>query len=301
MGKIRYEQHGFTAERNKLIVQADKILTEYAADGYTLTIRQLYYQLVSGNVIKNVPQEYKSLVDLMTKARLAGLIDWEAIEDRTRNVQIPTTWENLPQILEAAYRGYKENPWEKQENYVEVWVEKEALSNVLDRACDDFRVPWFCCKGYPSLSEMWRTSLRLLRQAHPSNGGSGKQVTILYLGDHDPSGIDMVRNLRDRLKLLTYELDMDIMRIALNMAQIEEYALPPNPAKETDSRSPGYVEKYGNESWELDALKPQLLVDLIQDNLRGLIDNEAWGMSAVEEADAKKQLRGIINAAKLSA
>jgi hypothetical protein len=112
---------------------------------------------------------------------------------------------------------------------------------------------------------------------------AGKRTTIIHLGDHDPSGIDMTRDIQDRLNL--FGSTVHVQRIALNFDQVENYSPPPNPAKTTDSRYEGYLALYGEESWELDALDPRVIVGLIQDTVDDLIDADLW-----QEAVARQQL-----------
>ena len=110
----------FHGESQRIIDMSNKILEEYAADGYTLTLRQLYYQLVTTNTIKNDQRNYKNLSALISDARLAGLIDWKYLEDRVRNVQEISHWEKPVEILKLAAERFKIDKWENQDNYCEV-------------------------------------------------------------------------------------------------------------------------------------------------------------------------------------
>ena len=166
--------------------QASKIIAEYQAQGYTLTLRQLYYQFVARDLIPNTQKSYNSLGTTMTKARMAGLISWEAIEDRNREHH--TFWYNMDEkrALRALPKYIRADRWKNQDHYVEVWVEKDALGNVIERACNPFYVPYMACKGYLSASEAWRAGQRFLEAIN-----EGKDAVLIHLGDHDPSGIDM--------------------------------------------------------------------------------------------------------------
>lgn len=264
---ICYVPKTFRSDKLDLIYQINGVVEEYTRQGYTLTLRQLYYQLVARGIIENNMRSYKNTGNLINDARLAGLIDWTAIEDRTRSLKGLTHWSNPQEIIRSASCQYKKDLWKNQKYHLEVWVEKEALAEVVAKACRPFDVDYFCCRGYVSQSEMWSAAQRLVRETY-----CGKDCVIIHLGDHDPSGIDMSRDIEDRLQMfgnqdggLTFENHfLGLRRIALNMDQIETFNPPPNPAKLTDSRCKSYMDKYGDESWELDALEPKVLNDLIQ-------------------------------------
>lgn len=278
MAKICYVEKNFRSDSLTLINQINEVIDEYELQGYSLTLRQCYYQLVARGIIPNNERSYKNTGNLINDARLAGLIDWHAIEDRTRNLRRLAHWDSPRSIIESASHQYRKDIWENQEYYVEVWVEKEALANIVGRVSDELDVPYFCCRGYVSQSEMWSASQRLIEKQE-----DGKYCVIIHLGDHDPSGIDMSRDIQERLTLFGVDLDMFLFRrIALNMEQIEEFAPPPNPAKLTDSRCGSYIKQFGYESWELDALEPKVIHDLITNNV-----TQFWDIDLVKEVKDK--------------
>jgi len=283
MPKICYQSKNFSKGSTEIIEQANVIIENYAAQGFKLTLRQLYYQFVSRDLIPNKTQEYKRLGSIVNDARLAGLIDWDAIEDRTRTLRSLGSWNDPGDIINSAAYSFKLDLWKNQGYRIEVWIEKEALAGVFEPICNELRIPFFCCRGYTSQSEMWGASQRLLRWRQ------GHQIpVILHFGDHDPSGIDMTRDIIDRLKIFGCPLKLE--RLALNMDQINQYNPPPNPAKETDSRFSGYVEKFGDESWELDALEPILLAGLVRDAVSRFMDADAWDRALEMEQSGKANL-----------
>lgn len=257
MPKIEYKSFNFRAHTLAVIKTANSIIAEYQAEGYELTLRQLYYQFVSRDIIPNTQREYGKLGIALNNGRLAGLIDWNAIIDRTRKIQGDWHWDSPAEIIESSAESYKIDTRATQAIYLEVWVEKDALIGVVERACVEHDVPFFSCRGYVSQSAMWRAGRRISRDGRP--------CTLLHLGDHDPSGIDMTRDIQERLDL--FGADVDVHRIALTLDQVEEYGPPPNPAKLTDSRCNDYINKYGSESWELDALDPRVITDLISEEI----------------------------------
>jgi len=272
------------AKRLAVIEQANEIIEEYMAQGYVLTLRQLYYQFVSRDLLPNRQSEYKRLGSIISDGRLAGLIDWASIEDRTRNLDSPSTWTSPADILNSAASCYQSPRWADQPYRVEVWVEKEALAGVFSRVCEEEQVPLMCCRGYMSQSEMYEAGQRIAR-----NERGGQPTVILHFGDHDPSGIDMTRDIRERLELFS-RLSVQVDRLALNMDQVDEYGPPPNPAKVTDSRFAAYVELFGGESWELDALEPQVLAELARGEIVRLRDAHAWDRSVERDVADRGRL-----------
>jgi hypothetical protein len=255
--KKAYIDKTFRPTSLNLIVRANDIIDEFAVDGYELTLRQLYYQFVSRDIIANKQSEYKRLGSVINDARLAGLVDWESIVDRTRKYEELDHWESPEHILESCAEGYRVNTREGQEHYIEVWVEKDALVGIVEQACAPLDVGYLSCRGYVSQSAMWRASIRFRKMER------AYETFLIHLGDHDPSGIDMTRDIQDRLEM--FESDVTVERIALNMDQIEQYNPPPNPAKTTDSRYQDYRDEHGEDSWELDALDPHILTELISE------------------------------------
>jgi hypothetical protein len=287
---IEYVAQDFRASTLAIINQARTICEDYAAQGYELTLRQLYYQFVARGLLANSDKSYKRLGSIINDARLAGLLDWDHINDRTRYLRTSSTWLNPSEIIEASSDQFARNWWmvSRQQYRPEVWVEKDALVDVVARACQPWQVPHFSCRGYVSQSEMWRAGVWMLR--HRKNG---LIPVVIHLGDHDPSGIDMSRDIADRLRLFA-DGAVEVVRVALTMDQVEQYAPPPNPAKLTDSRGSDYVARYGYQSWELDALEPQVLVDLISEQIRlRITDESAWEQVQDEDADTRSRMRDV--------
>lgn len=277
----------------ELIALANEIIAEYEAGGFQLTLRQLYYQFVARDLIPNKQSEYKRLGSIINDARLAGLIDWSAIEDRVRNVHYPA-WDDPDTALAALEDQYLRNPWHRQPYWPEVWVEKDALIGVIEPACERFRCPSLACRGNVSASETYAAGKRMAAAID-----RGQMPVIFHLGDHDPSGLDMTRDNRERVQMLAgrdLEVDgmqVEVVRLALNIDQVRRYRPPPNPAKETDSRFEKYRAQFGDKSWELDALSPQVIDQLIDAAISDRIEPDAWGESMAEEAEDKAKLAAV--------
>lgn len=277
----------FQAGSLALISTANEILNEYRAQGLVLTLRQLYYQFVARALLPNKQSEYKRLGGIISDARLAGLIDWKMMEDRTRRLNSPSVWDSPADIVEAVANQYKEDLWAEQPIRPEVWIEKDALLGVIERPCTELRVPFFACRGYSSQSAQYEAGMRFRGYIK-----AGQTVTILHFGDHDPSGLDMTRDNMERLRLFSGR-GVTVKRLALNRDQIEQYSPPPNPAKESDSRAADYIAQYGDESWELDALEPRVLGQLIRDEVASLRDDDLWAEAKAGEERNRNDLQSV--------
>lgn len=291
MPKIEYEKKNFSPQSLDIISQAEAIITQYQAQGFSLTLRQLYYQFVARVLIPNTEQSYKKLGNIVSDARRAGLIDWDAIVDRTRHLRELSSWDDPQGILESAKNSYHRDLWANQDKRVEVWIEKDALIGVIEGICNETDAPFFSCRGYVSDSEMWGAAMRMTRYYKEHR----QDVVVLHLGDHDPSGIDMTRDIKERLELFVLgSVNIEVRRIALTMEQIEELNPPPNPAKVTDSRYKGYVAQYGDKSWELDALEPQYITNLIQEEIYSERDIDKWEEAYQEQEVEREQIAFVI-------
>lgn len=275
MAREHYRSFNFRDKSLDLIATMNKIIGEYLQAGFTLTVRQLYYQLVARDIIPNTERSYQNTTSLVNDARLAGMIDWDAIEDRTREFIRRARWDSGKAILDACAKQFHMDMWKTQPGRVFCIIEKEALVGVLQRVCNEYDVPLLAARGYPSVSVLREFAIEDILPV------CGEQdITVLHLGDHDPSGIDMTRDLRDRIELFCRGPRVQLVRIALTMDQIQERNPPPNPAKTTDSRFEQYMNEYGTESWELDALPPEYLEALVQTEIEARIaDPDEWEAS----------------------
>lgn len=278
--KICFVPKKFGQSAWEMINQANQIISEHQAEGFDLTLRQLYYQFVSRDLLPNTVRSYKLLGSVVNSGRLAGHIDWNAIVDRSRYMRENPHWDSPKSIMEQAAKQYRIDKWTTQKFRLEVWVEKEALIGVLDSVCPELDIPYFACKGYVSQSEMFSAAERIRIRRNRL----GQPTIILHLGDHDPSGIDMTLDIERRLEMFRLQYPtFRVIRLALNMDQIQQYQPPPNPAKTTDSRFREYRRKFGDESWELDALEPKAIVQLIRGVVGETVDQKAWGKALQKE------------------
>jgi hypothetical protein len=283
-----YRRFRFSAETEDLIDTMNVIVADYIEQGFKLTVRQLYYQLVARGVIPNNEKSYKRVTGIVNDARVGGLMHWEAIEDRTRAFVRRQRWESGKQILQAVAETFHMDLWDNQPNRPFVIIEKEALVGVLEPTCRAADVPMLAARGYPSASVLREF---VVDDILPT--GDSQNIVIIHLGDHDPSGLDMTRDLRDRIEMFCEGTPVELVRIALNMDQINARKPPPNPAKTTDSRFEEYRKQYGDESWELDALPPAFLAELVDIEIDKYRDREAWATRREEIEDVRTKLAAV--------
>lgn len=312
MPSVAYETWTPSPLHAEVIRQANRLCRAYAQAGYNPTLRQLYYRFVAMDLFpddrrwrnangrwvrdpsgtKNAEPNYNWLGELLNRARLAGLLDWEHMVDRLRDSVATAHWDQPEAVVDSAARSFRLDKWATQDRRVEIWVEKDALSDVVARVAREYDIAYFACRGYVSQSAQWRAAQRLGEYI-----AGGQAVTILYLGDHDPSGLDMTEDITGRLKKFLWRdwfnqhtgrfgrrvtvgeiiehmaervgdpTPFEVVRVALNMDQIGQHQPPPNPTKLTDSRARKYIDEYGYDCWELDALPPEVLADLIRAEL----------------------------------
>lgn len=298
---IAYEYKKFRKESLSIIAIANSIIDEYQSKGYSLTLRQLYYQFIARDAFpsswidpltksKNSQKNYTKLGNIINDARLSGMIDWESIEDRTRNLKKLSSWDSPKQIMEAVITQYRVDFWKDQPYFPEVWIEKDALIGVIENICNKWRVPFYACRGYNSQSEQWRAGKRFSEAIT-----NRTQVPVVFhLGDHDPSGLDMTRDNNDRLNLFSDGIVV-VKRLALNYDQIEKFNPPPNPAKFEDTRFRSYVDNYGFSCWELDALEPQVIENIIEEAVTSIIDYSVWNKSIKREVKEIEVLKKAMN------
>lgn len=353
MSKQQFRAVNLSDDKLSIIRQADSIISEYG--GQKLSARQVYYRFIGGDLLpaswidvaynlkmglpedtKNTPKNYQRLIGMLVDARYAGLVSWDAIEDRGREPRVPSEWGSVDEIVDAAVNQFRLPRWEGQPKHVELWVEKDALAGVLAPIARKWHIPLAVNKGYSSASAMKAAADRMLEavgaggvevvcancntfiddresgkcggcgernteieiRATLENGevpddGFSKEIRVLYLGDHDPSGEDMVRDIRDRLTEFGVP-NLTVEKIALTMPQIRRYKPPPNPAKVTDSRAKAYIEKFGNQSWEVDAIPPRELNRLVEQAIASNVDKDLMDAIVAREDAERERVRKAI-------
>lgn len=278
----------------EIIPVVNEILSQYS---FALTIRQIYYRLISDpyNLFSNTRSMYNSLDRMLVRAREVGEIDGKRIEDRTRQtIGGDQGWEDpdsyLDKVLEyikSCWEKYSKEVWASQQFKLEVWIEKDALASVISETTHPFRVLVFPSRGYSSYTKI-KEALDRLKYYRD------KQIIILHLADHDPSGFDMTKDLINRFEKYGDD-SIEIKRIGLNYDQVEKFNLRPNPVKTADPRALSYISHYGEECWELDALPPNELQSIVEKEIKNYIDQKAWDAKLEEIEEEREEIRERID------
>jgi len=296
MTKTAYEDRRFAAKTRRVIEQANEIMDEY---GGSLTLRQLHYQFVARDLYENTQRNYKKLGDIIRNGRMAGLVDWDSIEDRTRSLYGKTTYGDPSEPINSLQYQYAEDLWRDQPVRLEVWIEKNALTGVISPATSRNRIDYFPTIGYPSISALKEAATRLNNYNNPPSwkdeGTVPQKVVILYLSDHDPEGMQMPEKVEETLATMGVE-NFEVKRIGLTLDQVREFNPPPSFAKETSARYTEYVRRYGtDQAWELDALQPDVIQALIQEQADHYRDVDLWEIAVENEEASRERIKQISN------
>lgn len=300
---IKYVDNRFGKAAMQIIGQVNAVIDEFAKQGYSMTVRQIYYQFLSrewmddwhppkaGKSSKdraNSVESYNLLKSIIGRGRDAGLISWTAIEDRERPMY-GTNWVDGPkEALQKARLDFALDLWHNQPIRPFVLVEKNGQLGIVGRVCNEARVDYASCKGYSSQSAVWRLGRRCRGWI-----SQGQRPIGFHLGDHDPSGIDATRDVRERLSLYA-GTPIQIVRLALNKDQVIKYSLPPNYVKMTDSRAEGYIAEHGRDCYEMDAPAPDVTAGWVRDAIAKVRDDALWSEALAEEAADKDYLDQLI-------
>lgn len=339
----------WTESKAQILNDIIEITKRYQAKGFSLTLRQLYYQLVAADKIPNHDKVYKKLSKLKDDCVYSGLVDWALFEDRGRVPKIAYFEESIKGAIERTKEFYKLDRQKGQEKHIEVWTEKDAISDILKRVVDPYTIRLVINKGYSSSTAMYGAYQRFFQAIE-----EGKKIVILYFGDHDPSGLDMVRDIEERIlfflsngqrknkivrrvqdwlekeenpdldRLLDeyyglndwmekredpetgeklevfnhwkayFKTKLEVKHVGLTMEQIKEINPPHNPAKITDTRANKYIQKFGPKSWEVDALNPEVMTDIVREAILEEINHSTYLDTLEKEEQDLKKLKEII-------
>jgi len=267
------------AKHQKTVAIIEAARAILAESQTAMTVRQVYYQLVSRQVIENNRGQYQAVSNALVDARKEGAIPWDRIEDRLRRPRSVAMWDGLADFAQTAVAAYRRDVWADQAQLVEVWLEKDALSGIFEDALAPYGVTLNVGRGYDGWDSIYNAAQRYK--------ALGKPVTILYFGDLDPSGRDIVRSLGERLAF--FETSPEIEICALLPEDIARYHLPPDFAKTTDTRRAGFVATYGDAVVELDALPSDVLRSRLAEAVRARLDLGA--LASVHRLEGQERRR----------
>ena len=276
---------GIAQRTKELILFCRELLEEL----HPMTLRQLHYAIFSRQEIDytNTQKDYRRLSRVTTDARRAYR-EWQLIGlteetsppalsfpgswmvDETREAEVPNVWENATAYLEATKRDYRRNNWQGQIEYCEVLSEKATVLSSIRPIADEWGITLRVCHGFSSTGMESETGLLFA-------GLARKIITVFYLGDHDPSGHCIEEDIHRRVETSSGR-SFRMMRLAIHPEDIEEFDLPPQLVKDTDTRAHSFRQKYGENAAtvELDALPVDELRNRIEEAVNGLLDMEAW-------------------------
>ena len=291
MARDRIKMDGINAD---LILKVREVI-DGLRSYWPLTLRQVYYQLVAAGIIPNEIREYKRLSRILTSARLEGVVPWSAIEDRSRSIDLNVGWDNANQYISASVDSflnyYHRDLSQGQNPRLEIWIEKDALSRVVSQAAGPYNVPVVVAKGFGSVSFVNEARDRIAKAFR-----GDIRTRILYFGDFDPSGWEMLpammETLQDEMRLGDAVEDV---RCALNPEQIEEYKLVHNPDafKTTDSRAKKFAARFGKVGYELDAISPADLSALVKKSIRHNFDMDEFDNQCAMQIEEEERVVSI--------
>jgi len=281
----------------------NKVISQYDV---RLTVRQIYYRLISPpfQLFANKMSNYKGFDKILTRAREKEDVDWRRIEDRSRTtIGGDGGWDSPEQFTEYViqrtkdlWEGYGRPAWRGQENYVEVWVEKDALATLVSNVANRFNVLTYPSRGYSSFTRVKEAIEDRFAEVIDT-----RNIFIVHLTDHDPSGLDMTKDLEKRISEYSEDSDrIEVHRVALTHEQVKQFDLASNPTKSADPRATKYVAEYGDQCWELDALPPDELEKIVELNVKRWIDAKTWNDNVGLIAKEKKQLENKFKNMKIS-
>lgn len=289
-----------TPKNAQLLRQIQAVLHDLH-EYWPLTLRQIYYQLVAKEYIENQRTQYQVLSSILKQARIDGQVPWEAMEDRIRTHTDNTGYINARQYITTQLyyflNNYERNYQIGQEVYLEVWIEKDALSRIFQNEADKYRVPVQVCRGYVSVSMLneYRKRVLQVRQTAASLGQPVPRPVILYYGDFDPSGNHMFLATQQTLEQEIKLHGVEYLREALNVEDIINYKLPHSPEalKDKDPRAARHQAQYGNLAVELDALPPNILVQKVRQAIERELDLDILQLARQKETTEAAQIQEL--------
>ncbi len=249
-----------------------------------MTLRQLYYRVVSAGVLKNAQAEYKRLGRLMTNLREAGDVPRTWIVDHIRSTLKPSSWTGLADYAETVRDCYRKDMWSQMPAHVEVFVEKDAIAGSIQPVTREFDVALQVVRGYSSVSFAGEIGAIWSQVRKP--------IFAYYLGDFDPSGFDIERDLAEKLSRYSdrnvwhvpwgdepVDPQPDAVywtRLAVCEGDFEEHNLIRLPVKNSDMRTKAFLAAHGAHCAEVDAIPPAELRSRVQAAILSHIDAGRW-------------------------
>lgn len=246
-----------------------------------MTLRQLFYRLVSDGTIGKKETEYKSLAHLTRNMRMSGELPFDWFADNTRWQRKPDSYSSLERGVEIFAQAYRRDIWINQENYVEIWLEKDALAGVVYEVTAEFDVPLMVSRGYSSLSYLHGAAMQI--------DFIDKPTFIYYFGDYDPSGRDIPRDIETKLRTFAPDAEIHFEIVGVTPEQIKTLNLQTRPTKTTDTR----CKNFAGESVEVDAIPPQILRSMVREVIEQQINYHQLYQSKLIEKEEQEVVRNV--------
>jgi hypothetical protein len=257
---------------------------------HPMTVRQCFYRLVSAAVVENCIRDYRRVSMILTKARNDGRIEFDWIVDRSRQNYTAATWSNLREFGEAVLASYRRDNWQDQENYIEVWTEKDAIIGSIYAITDQWAVTIRALRGFNST-----TGAHSIAEHFRDENAKGKMIEVFYLGDFDPSGAAIEDDVARRVRAYDSGL-FKIKRLAIFKADIAKFQLPSLRVKAIDPRAGEFIRRHGTAAIELDALPPTELRARLQKAIMDKVDLKRWERAQMVERAHVETTERIVQA-----
>jgi hypothetical protein len=247
-----------------------------------MTVRQVFYRATVEGLVDKTEQGYAAVQDDLAKLRRRGDVSYYDIADNTRLQRRPKTYASVAEALKSTARFYRKSLWAEADAYVEVWLEKDALSGVVWPVTSEYDVPLMVARGYASLS--------FLHGAADAISNLDVPAYIYHLGDFDPSGVNAGEKIEETLRELAPDADITFERLGVTPSQITALNLPTRPTKKTDSRHKGF----GNISVELDAMEPETLRTLVREAIEQHLPRDQFDILKTAEQSEREIITRLV-------
>jgi len=260
----------------------DTALLEWGIENRPFTVRQAFYAMSVRYVVGKDETGYDVVQRQLLALRRAGIMPFGWITDNTRMMRKPRTHSSLEAALYYTQQTYRHSVWADSPVYVEIWLEKDALSGVLYGETYKYDVPLMVARGFSSET--------FIHSAAQTIADEGKPAYLYYFGDHDPSGVEIDRKIEAGIRKYVPKAEVHFQRVAVHEWQIDAWNLPTRPTKQSDSRA----KNFKGDSVELDAIPPLELRRLARECITQHLDPRYLSRIAQQEAHEKEQLLDIL-------
>ncbi len=284
----RHSRHRATKAE---VEERRNLLLAIIYDGKPMTVRQVFYQATVRGLVEKAESGYAKVQTDLTVMRRAGDLPYDWLADNTRWQRRPRTFSSVEEALKETAKFYRKSLWDDADAYVEIWLEKDALSGVIYPITSMYDVPLMVARGYASLSFLYSAAEYINELDVPAY--------IYHLGDFDPSGVNAGEKIEETLRELAPDAEIYFERIAVTPEQIERWDLPTRPTKASDTRAKGF----GNISVELDAIEPNRLRQIVRRAIEQHLPRHQFEvLKAAEESEREiiSRLVGNITAERAS-